>query len=114
MKKQIHIFKGNKKLFFNYISETVENVEKIADSKILERRTPKYNLQKKVENNVDETTLRRENTIISLLVSGGINTYLKIKAEIKPDDFLSEINKTIIKTVYSEFEEGKFYLKMKK
>ena len=77
------------------------------DSKILERRTPKYNLKKKVENNVDETTLRRENTIISLLVSGGINTYLKIKAEIKPDDFLSEINKTIIKTVYSEFEEGK-------
>ena len=77
------------------------------DSKILERRTPKYNLQKKVENNVDETTLRRENTIISLLVSGGINTYLKIKDEIKPDDFLSEINKTIIKTVYSEFEEGK-------
>ena len=62
---------------------------------------------KTIEHNVDETTLRRENTIISLLVSGGINTYLKIKAEIKPDDFLSEINKTIIKTVYSEFEEGK-------
>ena len=33
--------------------------------------------------------------------------YIKIKDEIKPDDFLSEINKTIIKTVYSEFEEGK-------
>ena len=77
------------------------------DSKILERKTPKYNLQKKVENNVDETTLRRENTIISLVVSGGINTYLKIKDEIKPDDFLSEINRTIIKTIYSKFEDGK-------
>ena len=40
-------------------------------------------------------------TCISYLLSS------KIKDEIKPDDFLSEINKTIIKTVYSEFEEGK-------
>ena len=39
------IFKGNKKLFFNYISETVENVEKIADSKNLEN-LHRYNLHK--------------------------------------------------------------------
>ena len=39
------IFKGNKKLFFNYISETVENVEKIADSKILENYKNKINDQ---------------------------------------------------------------------
>ena len=40
------IFKGNKKLFFNYISETVENVEKIADSKILENYKNKIKIFK--------------------------------------------------------------------
>lgn len=39
------IFKGNKKLFFNYISETVETVEKFADSKILENYKNKINEQ---------------------------------------------------------------------
>ena len=77
------------------------------DTKILERKTPRYNLQKKVENNVDETTLRRENTIISILISGGVDTYLKIKDEIKPEDFISEINKNIITKIYNEFENGK-------
>lgn len=77
------------------------------DTKILERKTPRYNLQKKVENNVDEKTLRRENTIISILISGGIDTYLKIKDEIKPEDFISEINKNIITKIYNEFENGK-------
>ena len=77
------------------------------DTKILERKTPRDNLQKKVENNVDETTLRRENTIISILISGGVDTYLKIKDEIKPEDFISEINKNIITKIYNEFENGK-------
>lgn len=77
------------------------------DTKILERKTPRYNLQKKVENNLDETTLRRENTIISILISGGVDTYLKIKDEIKPEDFISEINKNIITKIYNEFENGK-------
>lgn len=75
-------------------------------SKILERKTPRYNTLKKVDNNIDKTVLKRENTIISILISNGKDTYNKIKDKLHPEDFKFEINRQIVKKIYEEFENG--------
>ncbi len=77
------------------------------NSRILERKPLGYNKEKKVDTNLDETIIKRENTIISLLISEGISTYKKIKDKILPQNFKSEINKLIIEKIYSEFNNNK-------
>ena len=76
-------------------------------NKILERKTSRYNTLKKEENNIDKSIQIREDTIISILITGGINTYNKIKDKLKPEDFKSEINKQIIEKIYNQFENNK-------
>lgn len=57
---------------------------------------------------VDKATIKRENTIISLLIDtkNCENIYEKIKNIILPDDFKFELNKTIIIKLYEEYEKG--------
>lgn len=78
----------------------------VKTSKILERKAPRYNLAKKVDNNINKTVLKRENTIISILISNGKDTYNKIKDKLHPEDFKFEINRQIVQKIYEEFENG--------
>lgn len=81
--------------------------KKVGSSKILERNIPKNNITKKENTNINESILKRENTIISILISGGIYVYEIIKNELTPEDFRDNTNKKIVKTIYTEFENGK-------
>ena len=79
---------------------------KNANSKILEKRNIQYNIVKKEDTKISEARLKRENTIIAMLLMSNSNVYSKIKNKIKPEDFRSEKNKKILEKVYAEYEKG--------
>jgi len=73
--------------------------------KVLEKKiTPK--VVKKEENEVSEGIIRRENTVIAILLTEGIKAYEKIKNTITIEDFKYEKNKEILKKLYCELEKG--------
>jgi len=73
--------------------------------KILERKvTPKVVNEEK--NEVSDAIIRRENTVIAILLTEGSNAYSKIKNIITAEDFKSVKNKEILKKLYCEFEKG--------
>ena len=73
--------------------------------KVLERKvTPK--VAKKEETEVSEAVIRRENTVIAILLTEGIKAYEKIKNTITIEDFKYEKNKEILKKLYCELEKG--------
>ena len=62
---------------------------------------------KKVEvQEVSPIIKRRENTIISILLSGDLSVFEIIKQNIKAEDFQDGINREIAKKLYEEFEKG--------
>ena len=56
--------------------------------------------------NISPNTRRRENMILSILLTGDLNLYEIIKQNINSDDFKDELNKQIAKKLYEEFEKG--------
>lgn len=110
MEKEVYIDKISKE--YKISKEAIySEIKKLAypntsGAKVLEKQIPRYNIPKKVDNKINEAVKRREDTIIALLITPDTNIYPKIKNEIKPEDFKSEINKKILKRVYEEFEKG--------
>lgn len=74
--------------------------------KILEKSKPVIIHQRKEENIVSEAIRKRENTIISILLSGDLNIFEIIRQNIKVEDFQDETNKKIVMILYEEFEKG--------
>ena len=74
--------------------------------KILEKSKPVIIHQRKEENLVSEAIRKRENTIISILLSGDLNIFEIIRQNIKVEDFQDETNKKIAMILYEEFEKG--------
>jgi len=73
--------------------------------KVLERKvTPK--IVKKENNEISDSIIRRENMVISILLTEGNKAYNKIKDIITLDTFKDEQNKEILKKLYAEFEKG--------
>ena len=73
--------------------------------KILEKDRPiipkKIN---KEQSQVSEELIKRENTIIAILINN-IETYSLIKENIKVEDFKDEVNREILKKIYEELEK---------
>ena len=74
--------------------------------KILERPKPVITHKKVEVQEVSPIIKRRENTIISILLSGDLSIFEIIKQNIKPEDFQDKINHEIAKKLYEEFEKG--------
>ena len=74
--------------------------------KVLERLKPVVTHKKVEKKEVSESIKRRENTIISILLTGDLSIYEIIKQNIKPEDFQDEINQKIAQKLYEEFEKG--------
>ena len=60
--------------------------------------------EQKVDNNVSEETIKRENTIISILINNPEN-FQMIKENMKFEDFKYDLNIKIIKALYQELEK---------
>ena len=50
---------------------------KNANSKVLEKRNIQYNIPKKEDTKISESRLKRENTIIAMLLMSNVNVYSK-------------------------------------
>ena len=74
--------------------------------KVLEKAKPVITHKKVETKEVSESIRRRENTIISILLTGDLSIFEIIKQNIKPEDFQDEINQEIAKKLYEEFEKG--------
>mgnify|MGYP004515034569 FL=1 len=74
--------------------------------KILEKPKPVITHKKVEVQEISPIIKRRENTIISILLSGDLSVFEIIKQNIKAEDFQDEINKEITKKLYEEFEKG--------
>lgn len=74
--------------------------------KVLEKRKPVVNHQKKEESAISPAVKKRENTVLSILLTGNLNLYQIIKVNMKPEDFKQEINREIVQKLYEEFEKG--------
>lgn len=80
------------------------NYSKSQDKKILENKYVGTKKLKKEE--IPETLVKREKIIIGLLLTGKEEVYSEIKNILLPEDFRSEKNSQIIKSLYEEFEKG--------
>ena len=78
----------------------------IKSEKILEKAKPIITHRKEEKKEVSQAIKRRENTIISILLTGDLSIYEIIKQNIKPEDFQDEVNSNIAKKLYEEFEKG--------
>ena len=76
------------------------------NSKILEKAKPVIRHENNNKIQVSEAIKKRENTIISILLTGDEGIYQLIKQNIKIEDFKYPINKEIAKKLYEEFEKG--------
>ncbi len=112
MEQEIYIDKISKD--YNISKEAIySEVKKMlyqntsSNSKLLTKTNSiRNNIQKKVDTKVSEGIRKRENTIISLLLTADLNVYPKIKNEITPENFKVEENKIILKRLYEEYSKG--------
>ena len=74
--------------------------------KVLEKAKPVITHQKVETKEISKTIKRRENTIISILLTGDLSVFEIIKQNINIEDFQDEINKKIVQKLYEEFEKG--------
>ncbi len=98
-------YKISREAIYSQINKIIRNNDQT--KKALEK--PKINrsiIKKQEDNSASEAIIKRENMVISLLISNDINIYEKIKEKIKPEDFKDEKNKDILKKLYEEFEKG--------
>ena len=87
----------------NKILYSKENSNKLHERKVKTIVKPQI---EETSENVDESTLKRENLIIYLLINYPELAYSKIKENIETDIIKSAINKEIIKKRYEELEKG--------
>ncbi len=74
--------------------------------KILEKAKPVIHHKKVEEKQIPQAIKKRENTVISILLTGDINVFPVIKQNIQIQDFKDKINQEIAKKLYEEFEKG--------
>ena len=76
------------------------------NDKILQKqKTEIHHIKREEQQEIDEDLLKRENTIIAILLDANIETFNKIKEKIKPEDFKDKINRKIAEELYIELEK---------
>jgi len=73
---------------------------------VLEKAKPVIKHKKVEQIEVPQAIRKRENTILSILLTGDLNIFQIIKQNISLEDFKDELNKKIAKKLYEEFEIG--------
>lgn len=74
--------------------------------KVLEKAKPVISHRKSEEKEISLAIKKRENTVISILLSGDINIFQIIQKNILLEDFKDKINQKIAQKLYEEFEKG--------
>ena len=77
-----------------------------SSEKILDRAKPVVRHQKIEKKEIPESVKKRENTVLSILLTGDLSIFGIIKQNRTLEDFKDELNKKIAKKLYEEFEKG--------
>ena len=78
--------------------------ENTVGEKILERKVMPKVVHK--EDKISEAVIKRENMVLSILLTEGLNAYYKLKTVITIDEFKHNVNRQILKKLYDELEKG--------
>ena len=111
MEREVYIekisneYKISKEAIYAEINKILYSGNNITTSLEVPRKNTNLN-QKKNKKEEDSKILKRENTVIFLLINSEFNAYEKIKDKISPDDLKIEKNKKIIKKLYEEYKRG--------
>lgn len=73
---------------------------------VLDKRVPVHIARKEETKEIPVSVLRRENTVISLLLNGDASIFEIIRQNINVEDFKDETNKKILNALYEEFRKG--------
>lgn len=73
--------------------------------KVLEQKNA-TKVQNKKQTDITEGIIKRENMVLAILMTEGINAYEKIKNVVNINEFKYEVNKQILEKLYDEFEKG--------
>ena len=76
------------------------------NEKILDKKKAVVVHRKQEVSQVSQTLRKRENMILSILLTGNMDLYQVIKINVNCDEFKDELNKKIAKKLYEEFEKG--------
>ena len=76
------------------------------NEKLLEKAKPVIHYKKTDQKEIPQAIKRRENTLISILLTGDLNIFQIVKNNITVQDFKDDINQEIAKKLYEEFEKG--------
>lgn len=76
------------------------------NEKILEKPKSVMIHKKVEEKEIPQAIKRRENTVISILLTGDISIFQVIQPNIQVEDFKDKTNQEIVKKLYEEFEKG--------
>ena len=74
--------------------------------KILDKKKTVVVHRKQELSQISQTLRKRENMILSILLTGNMDLYQVIKINVNCDEFKDELNKKIAKKLYEEFEKG--------
>ena len=99
-------YKISKEAIYAEVNKLTYQENRQNTEKILDKAKPVIKHQKIEKEEIPENIKRRENTILSILLTGDINIFNIIKANIKIEDFKDKINSEIAKKLYEELEKG--------
>ena len=110
MEKEVYIGKISKEYEISkeaiYAEVNKLSYSGVKSEKILDKAKPVIQQQKREKQEISQTIKRKENTILSILLTGDLNIFQIIKQNIKVSDFRDELNNQIAKKLYEEFEKG--------
>lgn len=76
-----------------------------SSEKVLEKTKPVISHKKK-QQEIPQSIIKRENTVIAILLTGDNTIFQVIKQNIQIEDFKDTINQEIVKKLYEELEKG--------
>ena len=100
-------YKISKEAIYAEVNKLIYSRNNTNSKKTVEKAPIKSFLSKDNLEKIDEGTLKREKTVIYILVNYPQESYNAIKDTIKVEDIKSETNKQIISKIYEQYDNGK-------
>ena len=100
-------YKISKEAIYGEVNKLIYSKNNTNSKKTNEKMPIKSLLSKDNSEKIDEGTLKREKTVIYILVNYPQESYNAIKDTIKVEDIKSETNKQIISKIYEQYASGK-------
>ena len=100
-------YKISKEAIYGEVNKLIYSKNNTNSKKTNEKMPIKSFLSKDNLEKIDEATLKREKTVIYILVNYPQESYNAIKDIIKVEDIKSETNKQIISKIYEQYASGK-------